>query len=50
VYGMTKMADLKSLATKLSVEVNAIVRAAISAGDGMRAGNVENRAFFANRA
>jgi hypothetical protein len=50
VYGMAKMADLKSMATKLSVEVNAVVRAAISAGGGMRAGDVENKAFFANRA
>jgi hypothetical protein len=50
VYGMTKMADLKSMATKLSVEINAVVRAAISAGGGMRASDVENKAFFANRA
>ena len=50
VYGMAKMADLKSMATKLSVEVNAAVRAAISAGGGMRADDAQNKAFFANRA
>jgi hypothetical protein len=43
------MADLKLMAMKLSVEINAAVRGVIGAASGMRAGDAENKLFFANR-
>ena len=49
VYGVATMADLKLMATKLSVEINAAVRGVIGAASGMRAGDWENKLFFANR-
>ena len=50
IYGVSDMAGLKKLATALSVEVNGLVRAAISAAGGMRASDADNKKFFANRA
>jgi hypothetical protein len=49
VYGVSTMAALQSIATKLSVEINAAVRATISANGGMRPSDKDNAKFFANR-